>query len=302
MKPVPHIFWLMDEYTNRLENTDAGWTADGLQITQHILEHPYDLYLIFAGMSVFAYAACISLECLQAVHAGYLHIQAKENGQPDHPVPPYDLKGFGGYTALHSTLEFNLTQEATYLINDVKVNVNIADDKNNTPLHLACLVKNTHVIRNLVISGGASVNVTNSQFQTPLHMCVLSNDIENCKFLLSKGAKTSFRKGRFLIDVRLDVNKIGSTEMKLFFSKYKNQQRYKNSASKQLNQKRRAIKNQYKEYEFVCSQIEDETNKQLVESLASQLLLKNTINKSKRELCDMIVTKLGFLSITATLS
>lgn len=294
MKPVPPLFRLIDEY-------DIG-TSDTRQITEYIVEHPEDLYTIFAGMPVFAYAACTSLECLQAIHDAYS--QAKENGfQPD-DVQPYDLRGDGGYTPLHSTLAYSLTQEASYLIDNVKVDVNITDENKNTPLHLACLVKNRHIIRNLVISGGAKVNVLNNQSKTPLHMCVLSNDVESCGFLLSKGAKTIVKKGRFMIDVMYDVKQIGSTEMKMFFAKYHRQQRHKNAASKRLSHKRRNLLRLSNEYDFLCSQLQDESNKYLVAYLASKLRLNNDNieHKKKKDLCDAILTKLGVLSITPNLA
>lgn len=167
-------------------------------------------------------------------------------------------------------------------------------------------MQNKHIIKNLVIVGGARVNVIISQFQTPLHMCVINNDIEGCRFLLSKGAKTRFTKGRFLVDVHLDVNEIGTPEMKLFFSKYKLQQRNKNknSASKRTSKKRQAIKKLSKDYEFVCSEMQDESNRQLVMSLASKLhFSRNNIkSKSKKELCDMFLKKLGVLSISPEIS
>lgn len=49
MKPVPPIFALIDEYNQAVENNQP---ADTSRVSQYIIEHPSDLYTIFAGMSV----------------------------------------------------------------------------------------------------------------------------------------------------------------------------------------------------------------------------------------------------------
>jgi ankyrin repeat protein len=154
-----------------------------------------------------------------------------------------------------------------------------------------------------VILAGAKINVINNQFKTPLHMSIRSNDLDICKFLLSRGAKISFRKGRLRIDTSLDLEQIGSLEMKMFFTKYNRQQRKKQSASKLISETRNQIKELSKTHQFLCSQLQDESNRHLVASLASSLDFQkdNLLNKTKQEMCDMILTKLGILSISPNL-
>ncbi len=284
----PEIFLLMGQYVKSTFNVNLN-----KNLRDYILKHTNELWTIYDGFSVFAYAACTNLECLKTVYLSYQ--QALAQGYKLFHIAPYNLKASRGYTPLHSAIEFHSTLSASYLINDVHVDIDITDDQMNTPLHVACKTGNIHIMKNLVIVG-ARVNVLNASFQTPLYLCVLNDDIESCKFLLSKGAKTIFKTGRFLVNAPLDITKIGSDRMKTFFKTYNQQQTKKRQASEKAKKRRKTTKERSKQYEFLCSQLDDESNIELVKSLAQQLNL-TTANKTKKDICNKILTKLGILSI-----
>ena len=63
--------------------------------------------------------------------------------------------------------------------------INVKDLNHNTPLHYAASLGHRRVIE-LLISRGCVPNVKNKKFMEPIHAAILSDDLKNWNFFLSK--------------------------------------------------------------------------------------------------------------------
>ncbi|XP_064633150.1 ankyrin repeat and SOCS box protein 8-like [Lineus longissimus] len=68
--------------------------------------------------------------------------------------------------------------------------VNIGDEANATPLHIACELNNVNMAT-LLLDNGARVDVINSNFQSPLHSACMNGGLELVKMLVKGGAKVN---------------------------------------------------------------------------------------------------------------
>ncbi len=70
--------------------------------------------------------------------------------------------------------------------NNYKIDVNIKDNVNYTPLHYAAENKNLEVIKFLIAQEGIDIDAKNNRNWTPLFSAVLSDNLESIKLLLSQ--------------------------------------------------------------------------------------------------------------------
>ena len=109
------------------------------------------------------------------------------------------------------------------LLNSKHVDLEERDEDGDTPLHVATIYNNTHMMKKL-IDAGANINSRNNRKETPLHIAAGFKKIETVRLLVSEGANleakdkngvtplheaVSMRKGdsiEYLIDSGADVN------------------------------------------------------------------------------------------------
>ena len=70
---------------------------------------------------------------------------------------------------------------------DRGADVNIIDDEQNTPLHLACKKGNIELV-NKIINKGVDINASNGNQYTPLHLACKNGNVELVNKLIDKGA------------------------------------------------------------------------------------------------------------------
>jgi ankyrin repeat protein len=68
--------------------------------------------------------------------------------------------------------------------------VNVGDEANATPLHIACELNNVKMAA-LLLENGARVDVINTNFQSPLHSACMNGGLELVKMLIKGGAKVN---------------------------------------------------------------------------------------------------------------
>ena len=72
------------------------------------------------------------------------------------------------------------------------IDVNISDEMDNTPLHIAAIYNNVDVAEYL-ISKGAGIDLKNNHGKTPLHLAIQVDEIKISSFLLTHGAKVDIK-------------------------------------------------------------------------------------------------------------
>jgi hypothetical protein len=281
LKPVPSIFKLLDSIHSKND------TLENLE--KHILASPQDTLLVFGGMSVYAYAASLSLPLLQSVHEAFMKVNQKEY--------PWDVKGDMGFTALHYTVEFNLVDELQYLVQFA--DVNSLDAKFNTPLILACMYNRLDIFKILTNVPNIDVNVVNANGKTALYIAVSDNNIDMTRKLLQKGGLLEYTvnlyKHRINVNIPNKTKAFTNDRMKQLLAKSvrnprKMKKKMKESIKKQ--QKKSGFRIQY---EILCKNLQDDSNKELIEIFANKLQIK-TQGKSKSEICQTIANR-AFLQI-----
>jgi hypothetical protein len=283
-KPPPKIFKLLDSIHSKNESIE--------HLEKHILASPQDTFLVFGGMSVYAYAASLSLPLLQSVHETFMKVNQKE-----YKDPPWNVKGDMGFTALHYTVEFNLVDELQYLVQFA--DVNSLDAKLNNPLILACMYNRVDIFKILTNVPNIDVNAVNADGKTALYIAASDNYIDMARKLLQKGALLEYTVN--LYKHRINVNIPHKTRM---FTNDKMKQLLNKSARNPRKIKKKmkeSIKKQQKksgfrlQYESLCKNLQDDSNKELIEIFANKLQIK-TQGKSKSEICQTIANR-AFLQI-----
>jgi hypothetical protein len=276
---VPQLFQLLN----------AG---DTTQIREHIERNPLDLRLVYNGMGVYSYAALKNMECLEAVHNGFLNSKyyyKKRNIQY-----PYYIQGESGYTVLHFAVEHNLERQLGYMISDVEMNVNVRDDVDNTPLHLACILDKPNMVKRLINSGDVKVNWQNVRFQTPLYIAALSKSVESVRVLLRAGAHLQYYhyvyKTKVLLNIPEKVAAYGTTEMQNYFRRYTRSEKNKQSAKHKRSKFIMRVKHLKSKYDRLCTQL-DSKDVNGLERLSKQLRI-NTDGLSKQDVCDRVASKI----------
>jgi ankyrin repeat protein len=256
----------------------------------YIVQNPNELLDVQYGMPVYAYAAISSFAVLKTVHAAYLSLSVKFERKP------YKVRGDYGFTALHFAVQYNLNTQVKYLIEEVGIDPNVSDFMKNTPLHLCCIYKRLQIFKMLVYEHGVNVDLLNSNNETPLLLAAVTGQTEMARILLQKGARTSFKIAQYKMPiVKIDlyslVKKHGTQEMVLLFTEYARKQISKNKSKRKVQKQRDLIRMYQQEYEFVCSQLEDESNETLVSELAAKLKI-DTSMFHKRDICRKISNRL----------
>lgn len=89
--------------------------------------------------------------------------------------------------ALHFAAREGKTDMCKFLVEDLKLDINVKDEDGDTPLHHAARQGHTATAKYL-IEHGADVAASSALGATPLHHAAGIGDIELLKFLLSRGA------------------------------------------------------------------------------------------------------------------
>ena len=105
--PIPQIIELLD----KLNASDADTIK---QLQDYINQNPMSLNTIFAGMSVYSYAASLSLLALESVHEAFLLVRSYFKKL--FKQYPFEIRDVNGYSPLHNAVEFNLPQQTKYLL------------------------------------------------------------------------------------------------------------------------------------------------------------------------------------------
>ena len=291
--PTPKIIELID-------NLNASDADSVNQLQDYITQVPVSLNTIFADMSVYSYAASISLFALESVHEAFLLVRSYFKKL--YKQYPFQIRDVNGYTPLHNTVEFNLPQQTQYLIDTVGIRVNVQDTRGNTPLHLACLYNRERIFQILLFGTNPAPNldIVNAKGETALMVCVKNDRVQMARDLLVKGAKWKYE---FLYkytqtkrNIHLLALQTGTPAMKLVFERFIRFRKRKEKSSVKKNALRARMKKLKREYEFVCSSLEDESNRTLVNVLASKLKIDSS-SLSKRQLCERLANKIHLTRI-----
>lgn len=284
LKQAPSIFKLLDSIHSKNESLE--------NLDKHILASPQDTLLVFGGMSVYAYAASLSLPLLQSVHETFMKVNQKE-----YKVLPWDVKGDMGFTALHYAVDFNLVDELQYLVQFA--DVNSLDAKSNTPLILACMYNRLDIFKILTNVPNIDVNVVNANGKTALYIAVLDNNIDMTRKLLQKGALLEYDvnlyKHRINVNIPHKTKAVTNDRMKQLLAKSARNPRKIKKKMKESIKKQQKKSGFRLQYEILCKNLQDDSNKQLVELFAEKLQIK-TEGKSKSEICQTIANR-AFLQI-----
>jgi hypothetical protein len=275
----PKIFQLLDSIIFEKE--------DVRKLESHILEFPEDTLIVFAGMSVYAYAASLSFQLLQTVHETFLKTSSTES--------PWDVKGNMGYTALHYAVEFNLLDELQYLLEFA--DLNIRDNNYNTPLILSCIYNRIDIFKVLTNTPGIDVNAVNIDRKSALYIAVSMNNLEMTRKLMQKGALLEYSTKHIKHKYYITINIIEKTKnnmndiMKRFFTKWGRRNRKAKKKAKR-NFKKNQMKLEMKsQYDSLCKNLQDSSNQHLVEIFAAKLEI-STNSKSKAQICEDIARKM----------
>ena len=94
-------------------------------------------------------------------------------------------------TALHAAVDLENVEIIDFLLDAAHVDVTLVDDNGENPLFAAVRQNNLAIIEKLV-EHETPINVSNKDKQSPLTLAIQGNDEHVIKYLLSKGADTSF--------------------------------------------------------------------------------------------------------------
>jgi len=285
----PIIISLIDAYA---ETTNpAEIKACDLKILDRIKSNPKDLMIVYAGMSVYGHAACMSLDCLKAVHSAYLAVQSLEQLN----LEPCEVLGEENRTALFNAVEFGLVDEVKYLVNKVGCNTNAVDKSNNTAMHLACEQGDKNILIILLASKNVNVNVINMYMKTPLYYCVRREDVEMCDMLLKRDAFITYKRRAYKVDLYNNfVLPSKNNDMIVLFSRYIRRINQRNKGKEKFEGAKITVRNRIEEYKFLCNALQDESNVHLVKFFAQKMRFKSSsLEKTKKELCKEILEKLN---------
>ncbi len=108
-----------------------------------------------------------------------------------HGADPY-ARDEGGLTPLHIAALEGSVEAVKALIH---TDVNIRDNKNRTPLHLALEYEHCDAAL-LLLQHGADINAVDNDGRTPLHLAAQAGCVEAVKLLLQGGANTNVRDNK----------------------------------------------------------------------------------------------------------
>ena len=91
-----------------------------------------------------------------------------------------------GKTLAHYVVKLNV-QGIIPFLKKLNINLDLCDDKYDTPLHLAVKL-NRYVIAKELVKCGADVNIGGELEQTPLHFAVIESNLQMIKLLIKNGA------------------------------------------------------------------------------------------------------------------
>lgn len=286
MRPV--IIDLINAYEHNYPDANV-------KLKNHILRNPKDLLLSHAGMSVYGYAACMTLQCLKDVHESYLTVKDSLEGNK-----PYEIIGEGNRTALFDAVEYNLVHEVHYLVNDVGVNVNAIDKLDQTPLHFACNYSFMEIFNILMRSRRINVNVVDRFIKTPLYYAVKRKNVPMCKVLLRSGARINYhRDGKHVhLYTTYVMYYAGASQaansLKRVFDQYMFHTGKRHQLANKIARTKSDIRQRLEEYKHLCDIAQDSNNMAFVMELAQRLRV-HIGNKDKKQLCAAVSDKLNVL-------
>ncbi|GKU86427.1 hypothetical protein SLEP1_g955 [Rubroshorea leprosula] len=103
------------------------------------------------------------------------------------PATIASIKDGNGLTALHTAASGGGNQICKYLVEDLKIDVNLTDKSGLTPLHYASKFDRFHIAKYL-LKNGANPNAMNDVGRISLHFAAESGSKKLVKLLMSKGA------------------------------------------------------------------------------------------------------------------
>ncbi|XP_047072086.1 serine/threonine-protein phosphatase 6 regulatory ankyrin repeat subunit B-like [Lolium rigidum] len=139
------------------------------------------------------FAASMRDNLLNAAHNGDLRLLKRLVVMLDEGVGrPKDVveaaRADGGLWALHVAAGNEQMEVCRYLVQELRVDVNAADDKGRTPLVFAVHSENAAVV-NYLLDHGADPDKADDVGLTPLHSAAGIGDCEMIEMLLAKGAR-----------------------------------------------------------------------------------------------------------------
>lgn len=284
------------------EFIDRAINPDSFDVLlHHIKETPMSMYAFSdRGHSVYSHACFLGLNHLEALHRAFTIVKEA------HPVfsvrPPYDHQDENtGDTAVIHCCVNDLHSQFEMLVAQIGCDVNIANNAGQTPLHLACEKQLNKMLDILLFVGGARVDVVNKKGLTPLFIAVQNDDFTKSKLLLSRGADAHkplsvMYKNKFTVKATA-YDKVllhGTPEMqRLFEQDLFFKQKKKKTAEKTSHQNSK-LHRMRAEHSRICRYVYDNNNIAMVRVLAAKLGIRSagTMNKSKKELCDIIAQRM----------
>lgn len=132
-------------------------------------------------------------DILNAAYKGNLNV-LKElvaefgHGREEQAKGLMGVKDPKGRTALHCAADGGKTHVCKYLVEQLKIDVNVTDDKGYTPLHTSVL-DGQYLTSVYLLDHGAQPNAANERGLTPLHCAAEKGRQEQLHLLISKGAE-----------------------------------------------------------------------------------------------------------------
>lgn len=130
--------------------------------------------------------AAMYVKDLQPYVPEYLIRQRQSQQHPNLQIEKYFEQDEDGYTKLHIAILHHIEPAIQVLVNyapDASY-LNIKNFSGQTALHMAVLMNQSQIVRKL-IDAGADINVRDNRCNSPLHLAVLNQDINSLKTLLA---------------------------------------------------------------------------------------------------------------------
>lgn len=236
------IFEHIDAYSLGQESKD--------ELKDYIKTHPYDLKLVQYDISVYAYGAMLSQECLQIIHEMYSTFSDDVKGTLG---KPWDIRGDqNGYSAIHYVAESNLTASLKYLTSIIGVDVNVTNNVGDTAFHIICSRGFIECAQILLHSSNPKINIINNLGYTPMALCVKNNNYKLASILLKHPVLLEYDWNNIRYDIRNNVIQTGSIEMKSVFQKHFKIKRHKIKSIQRRKQTSKKNFDIYGQYSFYC--------------------------------------------------